>query len=231
MSNIFIDIMPNLPVSRTGQFSAGTITADYLYTSDGTAALPSRSFIADTNTGIYRAGADDVGLTAGGVDRIRYATSGITILGPLAATSGVALRGTVTNDNAPTGYIGEYASSTVPLRAASGGTGVYSDMLALTLTPGDWDLTGVASLNLNGATMTEWETAITSTSGNSIAGGVEGDNYVVGLAPTAAADVNMSIPNWRRSITTTTTYYYKMAATIAAGAPKYTARISARRIR
>src|SRR5687767_3355672 len=37
----------------------------------------------------------------------------------LANTTGVAVKGTTTNDNAATGYIGEYVSSTVALAGAA----------------------------------------------------------------------------------------------------------------
>lgn len=46
-----------------------------LQIADGTAAAPSLSFSADTNTGIYRSGADDLGIAAGGTGVILAGSS------------------------------------------------------------------------------------------------------------------------------------------------------------
>jgi hypothetical protein len=46
---------------------------------DGTVSLPSLSFHADTNTGFYRIGADNIGMALGGVLRINYKDSIISI--------------------------------------------------------------------------------------------------------------------------------------------------------
>jgi len=48
---------------------------------DGTVAAPSISFLADQDTGIYRIGANDIGVAAGGVLRARVDSAGITSLG------------------------------------------------------------------------------------------------------------------------------------------------------
>ena len=55
--------------------TTGTITAgSTLYLPDGSASSPALTFTNDTNTGLYRLGADKIGLITGGV-----ATQGITI--------------------------------------------------------------------------------------------------------------------------------------------------------
>lgn len=48
-----------------------------VYSGDGTAALPAHSFSADTDTGVYRIGADNVGFSAGGTLRWDYNTTRI----------------------------------------------------------------------------------------------------------------------------------------------------------
>ena len=48
---------------------------------DGTVAAPSISFLADQDTGIYRIGANNLGVAAGGVLRFRVDSGGITSLG------------------------------------------------------------------------------------------------------------------------------------------------------
>ncbi len=66
-----------LPQSGVGLFShdgtnmvSGSGTGSYGYFGDGTASLPSISFSADTNTGIYRVGNDSIGISTGGVNSL-----------------------------------------------------------------------------------------------------------------------------------------------------------------
>jgi len=53
---------------------------------DGTAALPAYSFSADLNSGFYRIGSDNVGLSLGGTKRVDFLTTGISITGTLTAS-------------------------------------------------------------------------------------------------------------------------------------------------
>jgi len=52
----------------------------------GTVALPGYTFSGDTNTGMYWVGADQLGLTAGGVQRLLVNTTGATVTGNFTAT-------------------------------------------------------------------------------------------------------------------------------------------------
>lgn len=81
----------------TGQFKA---TA-------GTAAAPSITFTADSNTGFYSSAADTIGITANGVNIGSLSSAGLTITGALTASGGVT--GVV-----PTGLVLAYAGSTPP---------------------------------------------------------------------------------------------------------------------
>jgi hypothetical protein len=56
-------------------------------------------------------------------------------------TTGVQIRGTGTNDNAPAGYVGEFISSTITSGSAVAmTTGVATNITSIALTPGDWDV-------------------------------------------------------------------------------------------
>lgn len=46
---------------------------------DGTAAAPAYSFTGDTDTGVFRAGANLLGLSAGGTERVRVTADGLTL--------------------------------------------------------------------------------------------------------------------------------------------------------
>lgn len=60
------------------------------FSADGTASAPVLTWNGDTNTGIYRIGADNIGITAGGTKIVDIATTGITVTGAILATTTVA---------------------------------------------------------------------------------------------------------------------------------------------
>lgn len=73
-------------------------TQDNLYVNgtdalDGTAGAPSYSFASDTDTGLYRIGADNIGLSLGGVKRWDFGTAGSTLTGTLTASGLATLSG------------------------------------------------------------------------------------------------------------------------------------------
>lgn len=58
-----------------------------LKASNGSAASPSVTFASDTNTGVYRIGADNLGISVGGTKIVDVASTGATVTGTLTATS------------------------------------------------------------------------------------------------------------------------------------------------
>ena len=58
-------------LSRAG----GTLTGALLADDSGTAALPAIAFDGDTNTGIFRPGADQLGIATNGVERVEFGTT------------------------------------------------------------------------------------------------------------------------------------------------------------
>ena len=55
--------------------SGGTLTGALLVDDAGTAALPAIAFDGDTNTGIFRPGADQFGIATNGVERVEFGTT------------------------------------------------------------------------------------------------------------------------------------------------------------
>ena len=55
--------------------AGGTLTGALLADDSGTAALPAIAFDGDTNTGIFRAGADQLGIATNGVERVEFGTT------------------------------------------------------------------------------------------------------------------------------------------------------------
>ena len=55
--------------------AGGTLTGALLADDSGTAALPAIAFDGDLNTGIFRAGADQLGIATNGVERVEFGTT------------------------------------------------------------------------------------------------------------------------------------------------------------
>ena len=66
------------------------------YTSDGTASNPAQSFSGDTDTGVFRVGADNIAVSTGGSRRMSVESDGDVFIGKTTggtATVGVEMRG------------------------------------------------------------------------------------------------------------------------------------------
>jgi adhesin HecA-like repeat protein len=100
-----------LTVTAGGQIiTAGglTLSADTIIVPTGSNTAPTYSFASDSNTGAYRIGADNYGITAGGTKIVDVATTGVAVTGTLSAS------GTLTASN---GFA--VSSGTVTVPAAS----------------------------------------------------------------------------------------------------------------
>jgi len=84
---------------------------------------------------------------------IKSGTTGLIQVAAFDAGAGCQHLGTTLADSAPTGWVGEVISATTASNVAVPIGGVATNVLSLTLTPGDWDVMGMASLSsTNGAT-------------------------------------------------------------------------------
>ena len=151
------------------------------------------------------------------------------------STTGVSISGTNTNDSAAASFVGEEVRSSVVIAANVSSSAVYQDFTSISLTAGDWDVTGQLKIAGNGATWTAYAMAVSINSGNTATDHVTGDN--AWTQTTAAASYNnetfgLTIAQYRLSLSGTTTVYLKGRVTFSAGTPQLIAgRISARRRR
>ncbi len=161
------------------------------------------------------------------------ATFNGTIVATTATFTGQLIgKGTVSANNAATGYIGEYISTVTANYVPAIGSGFGNDYVNLTLTAGDWDISMCLDFAANGATVTNADGWIGTTSGNNTNGRTSGDTDAqVTPGPTAAGDVTVCVPNVRKNISATTTYYLKSIMTYSIATPNGYGRMSARRIR
>lgn len=123
---------------------------------------------------------------------------------------------------------GVYLSSVTASSNTAAST-TYGNHGTITLTPGDWDVTGVCDIALNGSVTTAISVAVSANSGNTTTDQVSGDNQLTFLPPTAAADVSAAIPAWRKAVASNTAVFIKVKATFSPGTPQAACRISARR--
>lgn len=145
--------------------------------------------------------------------------------------------GTNTNDNAATGNAGEYVESFI--NGASGPaltSNTAVDIASISLTAGDWELTGLCRFVQSGAgalVVTRQALCLTTTSSTMQSAGTSGGNSQVdGLpGPTTNADMHIGIPGLRVTPSTTTTYFMVALATFTGATMAANGRISARRLR
>jgi len=74
--------------SGTGFTTTGNTGSQWLG-ADGTVALPYFSYASDPDSGFYRIGANNVGLSLNGVKVVDYSTTGVSVTGTLAASGAV----------------------------------------------------------------------------------------------------------------------------------------------
>lgn len=81
--------------------TGGDVTVDSLYVADGTALAPSLAFTSDTDTGMYRAGTNQLGFTAGSTQVLQLATTDVDV------TTGHL--NVISNTGSPTITLGEWS--------------------------------------------------------------------------------------------------------------------------
>jgi len=81
----YSEVLPPLGIKATASvFAAG----------DGTVALPSHTFTSDLDTGLYRIGANNIGIAANGAKVLDIATTGLGVTGTLSASGAVSTSST-----------------------------------------------------------------------------------------------------------------------------------------
>jgi hypothetical protein len=163
-------------------------------------------------------------------------TTGGTMTGNISfsPTSTYGIVGSTTSDKAATGNVGEWqqqAQSGVNL----GTSNQFANIASISISSGDWDVSGVVVLNLTTEVITgNCAVALSAFSNNTTTDHVMGDNQVYSgvTSSTSAQYSTWSIPSWRVSVASNTTIYLKGLATFTgAGTGGWYGRISARRMR
>lgn len=217
--------------ARTIQWASNTIVADY---ATYRFAPPTLAFA--TAGGVVTAPATVV-ITAAptvGTNAAFTRNQALWVQAGVARFDGGTV-GTITNDAATAGNIGEEVVAIQSTYTNYSTTATYQNITSITLTAGDWDVSAFMTYSSNSATITAASNAIfvISTTTASAAGAVEGRN--IGYVPQAAllgtSLFSESISPYRVSISGSTTYYLNSQATFTLGNPQFVGGIRARRIR
>lgn len=188
----------------------------------GSQSVPTYSFVGHTNTGVWEV-SDTLTVSANG-----------SVAAQFTATSGQFFTGETDGTAAGDGNVGQYVEAVVGSTNAFG-TSTFGDITSISLTAGDWDVSGITNGDTTTTTTTYFSMGISTTAGNSGTGLVDGDTrFYIGQATAFAATAifGMVIPPKRFSLTSTTTLYLKGQAIYSLGTPIFLgARLSARRVR
>lgn len=217
----YFDITGTTAITSIGTLGVGTVVKLHF---DAALTLTHHA------TDLILPGAANITTAAGDeAEFVEYATGDWRCTNYSDASSRPFPYGTITNDSAAAGEIGEYVESVVGVTSAPT-TAQYGDLTSISLTAGDWDISLITLGILNGATCTFMLAGIGTSAGNNGAGCVYGDTQVTGLA-TSNVNATLVVPPKRVALAASATYYLKMYAAYSAGTPQFQGRISARRVR
>lgn len=124
-------------------------------------------------------------------------------------TNWFPLAGVTSNSNAATGAIGEFISSTVLVGAAvSLTTSVNSNVTSISLTPGDWDVSGqVWTQGAGGAIASNAQAGIFTTTATMSSDPSVGARTVISSVAAANAIIILPLASCRFSLAATTTVF------------------------
>jgi hypothetical protein len=154
----------------------------------------------------------------------------LTVLTAITTTGGVDIKGTNTNDSAAAGDVGEYISSNVAAGSAVAlTTATAKTITSISLTAGDWDVSGFVAINPAATTNLTLELGCSHTVIDSNAGVGFVQRTPAGYVP-AAANLR-TIPTIRYSLNATTTIYLNAQANFTVSSCSSYGLIAARRVR
>ncbi|MBU9660881.1 hypothetical protein KTF22_03105 [Burkholderia multivorans] len=151
----------------------------------------------------------------------------VTFNGTITPSQTAGIVGTTTNNNANAGSVGEYVTNTTSGTSLS--NGVAANMTSVSLTAGDWDVSGEVTYSAGaGCVPTVFQQSISTTSATG--GGVGTQTLWSNTFGTASTNV-MPTPRVRISLAGTTTVYLVGAASFSGGTMTANGFIRARRVR
>lgn len=156
------------------------------------------------------------------------AVTGTTI----TASTQLIGKGTATNDSAAAGYIGEFVSGTAVAGSVSLTTATTANITSISLTAGDWDVSGGVTFTTAASTsVTQAIAGISTTTATLGADGTYARNTIAAFVPGAIEWLDQISPTVRISVAATTTVYLVGQSTFTVSTQTAGGFITARRVR
>ena len=213
------------------QVTGGATTTSTSFLSAGNVSIFGGSYNGSSNgqggAVFLDGGSKGSGSQAGGIFIGSTTSTAIQIGRSGAVTS---LYGTNTTGNATPGCVGELVQSAIASGSAvSLTTATTANVTSISLTAGDWDVSGNVNFTGTTATVTGGQAGISTTSATLPTDGTE---CYDGTITTALSDTStVTLPRKRISINSTTTVYLEAQKTFSAGTEAAFGSITARRVR
>jgi hypothetical protein len=154
------------------------------------------------------------------------------IIGPVPTSVGQAavgqIPGTTTNDNAASGKVGEFITANATGVSLSNASN--ANITTISLTAGDWDVSGNVQFSPSGATVTSASSGISTTTATfpALAAGGYAE---ISVALNGSVGTILVTPTYRISLSGTTTVYLVGEMNFSAGTVTANGYIGARRAR
>jgi hypothetical protein len=156
----------------------------------------------------------------------------ITASSTITPSSTAGIVGTTTNDNANAGSVGELLSNDTLTTSMTSTVGMNAT--SISLTAGDWDVTGIVQFNPAGTTTTnQWVVGVSTVSATfgTVLGGIPNYMLLNGISATAGSGQQFVAPVTRVSLASTATVYLVAQAQFAVSTMTASGFIRARRVR
>lgn len=150
-------------------------------------------------------------------------------------SAGVAMLGTTTNNSAVAGYVGELIPGTLASGSATAlSTTVGKNVTSISLTAGEWDVSGEVCFAVNGSTTVNYLQCAISTTSGAMPGVPSQQGTFIGQGTalgTTAADMSVNTPNVQVKLAITTTIYLVAQASFGTNTCSAYGDVRARRMR
>lgn len=189
--------------------------------------LSASSTVSGTGFSTYLASPPAIGGTSANTGKFTT----LQATGAITPSSTAGIVGTTAADSANAGSVGEYVVSDIPnTSAVSLSTGTSSNVTSITLSAGDWDVSGSISFNSAGSTVRNYLIGGISTTSATLP---TGEFRAATNTPNSAAftDDAYALPVQRINVSTTTTVYLVAQASFTTSTCKAYGMIRARRVR
>jgi len=178
-------------------------------------------------------------ITAGGIScqKALWVGTTATIAGALTTSQTAGIVGTTTNNDANAGSVGEYIQSTLASGSAISLTiNTGTTIVSISLTAGDWDVTGAGWFTGGSSTVISYLLVSISTVNNTLQGqGTTAQQRLTSTAnlqtPGSVQDINLICGATRISLSATTTIYLVTQVGFSTSTLTAYGQIRARRIR